>query len=364
MTAMKNWHKRRPPAGARPGTLMIPVEAKPTVIRAIRYSEEEIEEIEIHDPSALERCLGDDRNWWIDVSGLGTEGALRAIADVFSIHPLTLEDVVNVPQRPKTEIFESNQFFVLRMAQYDEEENIELEQMSLFIGRNYVLSIQEHEGDMLDPVRARIRRGGGPIRGRGPDYLAYAIIDMIIDAYFPILEDLGERVDDLEEFVIEDPSPRVVGWINTVRRDLLGLRRAVWPLRDAVASLLREHTTFIADETRVYFRDCYDHCVQLADVIETYRELGSGLMNTYLSSIGNRTNEVMKVLTIMASVFIPLTFLAGLYGMNFEYMPELHVHWAYPLLLGIMLVVAVAMLFYFRKVGWLGGSDPDDFPDD
>lgn len=244
-----------------------------------------------------------------------------------------------------------------------DDDALDVEQVSLFIGPNYVLSLQERPGDVFDPVRARIRNGKGLIRRLGPDYLGYALIDAILDGYYPVLERMGDRIQQLEERVIRAPTRSSRLGIHRVRRDLLVLRRAVWPQREAVAALVREESPLISPTVRQYLRDCLDHAVQILDVIDTYHELAGNLMDMHQAGVGQRSNDVMKVLTIMASIFIPLTFLAGLYGMNFDYLPELHYRWAYPLLLGLMVSVAVGMLLFFRRQGWLG-EDPDEEQED
>jgi magnesium transporter len=296
---------------------------------------------------------------WIDVQGLGDEAILRRLAQIFEIHPLAMEDVVNVPQRPKAESYDRQQLVITRMMKTADDGALDVEQVSLFVGPGYVLSLQERPGDVFDPVRARIRSGKGLIRRSGPDYLAYALIDAILDGYYPALERLGDRIQILEEGVSQAPTRAARLGIHRVRRDLLVLRRAVWPQREAVAALVREESPLIGPTVRQYLRDCLDHAVQILDVIDTYHELAGNLMEMYQSSVGQRSNDVMKLLTIMASIFIPLTFLAGLYGMNFDYLPELHYRWFYHALLGVMVLLAVGMLIYFKRKGWLGEEDGD-----
>jgi magnesium transporter len=333
---------------------MISARARPPAIRVMKYKPEHLEELEVADVAQLSRLLEDGAITWVDVQGLGDEKVLRSIADLFGIHVLALEDVVNVPQRPKVEAFENHLFCITRMAVLREPHAVDGEQVSLFVGRNYVLTLQERHGDVFEPVRNRIRQGGPVFRSAGPGYLAYALLDAVIDGYYPILESFGEHLEALEDEIVTSPRVAVLQQIHEVKRELLGVRRILWPQREAINTLIRDESPFFNDMVRVYLRDCYDHCVQLMDVVETYRELAGGLMDVYLSSIGNRQNEVMKVLTIMASIFIPLTFMAGIYGMNFENMPELHVVWGYPMLLAAMLVVAIGMVLYFRRKGWLG----------
>ena len=358
--------KRHPPAGAMPGTLVPAEGATPPVIRLIAYSPEGVEERQIDDPEQLRPWVDGSGVAWVDVQGLGDEAVLRRLGEIFAIHPLALEDAVNIPQRPKSESYEAQHLFITRMTRIGDRQEIDGEQMSIFIGPHYILTLQERYGDMFDPVRRRIHAGKGLIRRMGPAYLAYALIDTVIDGYYPVAEAIGEQLYLLEEEILTRPSNRGLRRIHRMRRDLLALRRAVWPQREAVNALIREETPLVSDMVRQYLRDCLDHAVQIADVIETYRELTASLMDLYLSTVGQRTNEVMKVLTVMASIFIPLTFLAGVYGMNFEYLPELRLHWAYPVLLGVMLLIGLGMLFYFRRRGWVGSREavaPEDGED-
>lgn len=352
------FRKRHPPAGSKPGTLMINAHAERPAIRVMKYGPGHLEESDVARVAELGNLLEENTVCWIDVQGLGDETVLRELAELFSIHPLALEDVVNVPQRPKVERFEKHTLCITRMAMVSEG-TIEREQVSLFVGSNFVLTFQERRGDVFDPVRVRIRQGGPLLRNSGPSYLAYALLDAVIDGYYPVMEEFGERLEGLEDEVVANPQPAILHEIHRAKRDLLALRRAIWPQREAINTMIRDENPLFPDTVRVYLRDCYDHCVQIMDAVETYRELAGGLMDVYLSSVGNRQNEIMKVLTIMASIFIPLTFMAGIYGMNFEDMPELRVRWAYPLLLIAMAVVAVGMVLYFRRKGWLGGRSAE-----
>jgi len=358
MAKLLTLHRRHPPAGAMPGTLVAAPEATPPVNRLIAYGPETVEHRPITDPGELRAILHGPGVAWVDVQGLGDEATLRHVGEIFSIHPLALEDAVNVPQRPKSERYDAHQLFITRMTRINERMEVETEQVSIFFGARFVLTLQEHYGDVFDPVRRRIQAGKGLIRQSGPDYLAYALIDTIIDEYFPVAEALGDQLSDLEEEILARPTPRGLRRIHRMRRQLLGLRRAVWPQREAVSVLIREESPLVTAQVKQYLRDCHDHTVQIADVIETYRELAASLMDIYLSSTSQRTNEVMKVLTIMASIFIPLTFVAGVYGMNFEHLPELKLPWAYPALLGLMVLIAVGMLIYFRRRGWIGSDAP------
>jgi magnesium transporter len=358
--------RSRPPVGARPGTLIIPPDAPRPRIRAIRYDAEHVEEYEDIPAS---RCAALDTPGsvvWIDVRGFGDEATLRALGKAFSIHPLALEDVNSSNQRPKTEAYPNHQFYVSRTACLDAEGHIERRQVSVFFSREHVLTFQANETVVLESVRERLRQGAGLMRRSAGDYLAYAIIDTLIDGVFPVMELLGDELEQLESDAIADPGPATLERINAVRHELQSVRRAIWPQREAVNSLIRDVQDFVSDEVRVYLRDSYDHCIQLGELVESHREVASALMTTYLSSMANRTNEVMKVLTVMASIFIPLTFLAGVYGMNFHDMPELGWPGAYPALLALMLAIAGGMLFFFWRNGWIGSRrrpvappDPD-----
>ena len=358
----KLFKKRTTSVGAKPGTLMIAKESPPPRIRIIRYTEEECFDDVVESVEAIAIELAKPGVIWIDVQGMGDESIIRAIGDLFSIHMLALEAIVNAPQRPKTETFDLHQLFISRMVSLNEATKLDVEQVSILFGKNYVLTFQEHFGDVLDPVRKRIRSSKTVMRKSGADYLAYAIIDTIIDGYYPVLEQYGEYLEELEASVVADASPDMLDKINRVKRSLLVLRRGIWPQRDALNILIRDDCSFIKDETKVFLRDCHDHCTQVADVLETFRETAGALLSTYLSALGNKQNEVMRILTIMSSIFIPLTFMAGIYGMNFESMPELKFPIAYPILLFVMGCTVVAMLFYFKHLGWIfskGDSESD-----
>ncbi|MDY7107094.1 MAG: magnesium/cobalt transporter CorA [Planctomycetota bacterium] len=342
----------RKPPGTAPGTIRVdPAAPKPTV-RAFAYGPDEFVEQAVEDPAALTELM---RQWpvvWVNVDGLGDADLLRTLGEMFNLHRLALEDVANVHQRAKVEPYEDQLFVVARMAHL--QTDLRTEQVSVFVGEKYVLTFQEQAGDCFDLVRQRIRSGRGLIRRSGAGYLAYALLDALVDAYFPVLEKYGERIEALETEVITRCEDDLIARIHHLKREMLVLRRALWPHREAVNTLLREDSELIGAETRLHLRDCYDHVIQLLDMVETYRELASGLLDVYLSQISNRMNEVMKVLTIFAAIFIPLTFMAGVYGMNFSHMPELTWGWSYPALLLMMALVAGGMLLFFRRRGWLG----------
>jgi magnesium transporter len=356
--------RRHGRVGAPPGTLRAPERrVDELAISVIRYGPDGCEESRAEaaaDLTPLVPKLGRTPYpvTWIDIVGLHDLAVLEELARLFALHTLALEDVLNTGQRPKMEDYEGTLFIVLRHfhhppAEEDEIEELVPEQISMFVRPGLVITLQEVEGDAFEPVRERIRRGGNRLRNRGSDYLAYALVDALVDSYFPILERLGEHIESLEEELIADPTPETLDRIYRLRRDLLLLRRAAWPTREMINSLLRDDNPLITDETRLYLRDCYDHAVETLEIVETYRELGAGMLDVYLSSLSQKMNEVMKVLTIIATIFIPLTFVAGIYGMNFAYMPELQHRFGYPAALAVMAAIALTLVAYFRRKGWM-----------
>ncbi len=291
---------------------------------------------------------------WINVDGVHQLENIEQIGIHFKIHPLVLEDIVNTGQRPKMEDFDNYLFIVLKMLYYDVTENeTKTEQVSLILSANYVISFQETEGDVFDPIRERLRIDRGRVRKMGADYLAYSLIDAIVDNYFMVLEKIGEKIEDIEDDMIKNPTPEVLQTIHRLKRELIFLRKSVWPLREVISRLERWESPLIAKSIDIYLRDVYDHTIQVIDALETFRDMLSGMLDIYLSSVSNRMNEVMKVLTIIATIFIPLTLVAGIYGMNFKYMPELDTPWGYPMVYVIMLAVSAVMLIYFRRKKWL-----------
>lgn len=291
---------------------------------------------------------------WINIIGLHKTDVVESIGMHYGIHPLILEDILNVHQRPKIEYFDDYIFVVVKMLFYNENSLcIESEQVSIILGRNYVITFQERIGDVFDIVRERIRNNKGIIKKNKADYLLYSLIDVIVDNYFIILEKIGDKVEDLEDGVILSPSPETAKLIHRLKRDLIEVRKSIWPLREILTALSKGESSLIHKKTIAYFRDVYDHTIQVIDTVETFRDMASGLLDIYLSSISNRMNEVMKVLTIIATIFIPLTFIAGIYGMNFKYMPELEREWGYPAILIVMLIIGIGMVLFFRKRKWL-----------
>jgi len=346
--------------GAMPGTLTIELDAPAPVITLIDYGEDYALRRMIENPEECAAYLDTETVSWVDVKGLGSEQILQRIGTVFGLHPLVLEDVVNVPQRPKVEEYNDQLLVISRMVTLRESGNgFVSEQVSFILGRRYLLTVQEEpEYDCFGPVQDRIRLSKGNIRKQGADYLAYSLLDAVIDGFFPVLESYGELLEDLEDEVVAHPTRQTLGKIHSIKRELLALRRAIWPQRDSINTLIRDSSDLVSEEVRIYLRDCYDHTVQVLDMVETYREVAASLMDVYLSAVGNRMNEVMKLLTVISSIFIPLTFIAGVYGMNFDTsvspwnMPELNWYWGYPACLLIMGAIAGALIMYFHKQGW------------
>jgi magnesium transporter len=291
---------------------------------------------------------------WINVDGIHEVDLIESIGKQFDLHPLTQEDILNTDHRPKLEDHENYLFLILKMLTYDDtEKELKMEQVSLIIGSTFVLSFQESEGDVFDAVRERLRKAKGRIRKMGPDYLTYAITDAIVDNYFVVLEKIGEEIESLEDELITDPDTETVESIHNLKRELIFLRKSVWPLREAIVGLEKGESDLVQDKTAVYLRDVYDHTIQVIDTIETFRDMVSGMLDVYLSSLSNKMNQVMKVLTIIATIFIPMTFIAGIYGMNFKIMPELEWRWGYLFAWIIMLLIGLSMIIYFKKKKWL-----------
>jgi magnesium transporter len=348
--------KRSKKAGLPPGTLIHIGEKKTEELKitVIDYEETHFEEREV---KRVEECFvfkDKPTVTWMNVDGLHQVEILEKLGECYGLHPLVLEDILNTDQRPKMEDYGEYIYIVLKALDYNDKSNeIETEQISLILGSNFVFSFQEREGDTFDPIRERIRNGKGRIRSMGADYLAYALVDSIVDNYFIILEKLGEKIEFLEDKLVSHPTPETLQTIHHLRREMIFLRKAVWPLREVINSLERGESSLVKESTRLYLRDVYDHTIQTIDTIETYRDMVSGMLDIYLSSVSNRLNSVMKVLTIIATIFMPLTFLAGVYGMNFKYMPELGWRWGYPSIWLIMVGIGVCMLIFFRKKKWL-----------
>ena len=342
--------------GLPPGTLIHIGEKKSEKVRIslIEYNETHLREQELDRLDKVLLLKEESAVTWINIDGLHRTEIIEKAGEVFNLHPLTLEDIVNTGQSPKLEDYGDYLFIVLKMLYYNESQNeIDVEQVSLCLGSRFLLTFQEEKGrDVFNPIRERIRSGKGRIRKMGPDYLAYSLIDAIVDSYFLILEKLGEKIETLEDRVVNQPSESVLQDIHELKREMIFLRRSIWPLREVISNLQRGESLLINESMHVYYRDVYDHTIRIIETIEALRDILSGILDIYLSSISNRINAVMKVLTIIATIFMPLTFIAGVYGMNFEYMPELRWHWGYPAILIFMLVIGMSMVVYFVKKKW------------
>ena len=347
--------KRSDKAGLPPGALIHIGEqrAENVRIKIVNYDEAQFQELEV---SNVEECLqfkDKPNNTWINIDGIHQVDTIEKIGLYFNLHPLLLEDILNTDQRPKVEDYGDYIFIVLKMLFYDDQENkTKAEQVSLVLGANFLISFKEMGGDIFDSIRERIKNGQWRARKMGVDYLAYSLMDVIVDHYFTIMEKIGEKTEDLEEKLVTDAQREAIRSIQDFKREMMFIRKSVWPLREVVNIMERGGSPLIHESTYIYLRDVYDHTIQVIDTVETYRDILSGMLDIYLSSINNKLNEVMKVLTVIATIFIPLTFIVGLYGMNFEYMPELKVRWAYPAILICMAVIAISMLAYFKKKKW------------
>jgi len=345
--------------GASPGIeSMLQASAPPAAgeiaIQVMDYSADKAERTEVSD---LSHWLASPRPaWsavrWVNVNGLNPH-VVNQLRERYHFHTLAAEDVLRVPQRPKIEIFEGHLFIVVRMLMW-REDRLHSEQVSLFLFQGRLLTFQETAGDVWDPIRQRIEKPGSRLRLHDASYLLYALLDAVVDHCFPILEAYGETLEELEKQVLTDPSVEVHQRIHTVKRELASLRRVVWPMREVANELQRDETEGIATPVRTYLRDVYDHTIQVMDIVETYREMAGGLNDLYMSAVSNRMNEIMKVLTIMASFFIPITFVAGVYGMNFEVLPELHWKYSYAVFWAICLAISASLAVFFYRKGWIG----------
>lgn len=356
----KSRFKNRPHADEH-RALIADAGASPTQVRVMAYNATDIVEKESPTVADIQDLASRFAVVWVDVSGLQDIAFIQQLGAHFNIHPLVQEDIVRTHQRSKMEDYPEALFLVSRMAPCTDQ--VTPEQLSLYMTDNCLLTFQEYPGDDLDSVRNRIRYKRGRIRVEAVDYLCYSVVDAVIDAYFPLVDKYGELIEDLEDQLVEAPNPGLIQEIYQVRRRILELRRSLWPQREVMANLYRGECSLIQSSTTVFFRDCYDHTVQLIDLMENYRELSSNLMEVYLSSSGNRMNEIMKVLTIVSSIFIPLTFIAGIYGMNFNTqispwnMPELNSRYGYIICMAVMLLIALAQLYFFHRKGWLKNND-------
>jgi magnesium transporter len=349
------FHRVRRKVAAAPGTIEYagPVRQERPFIELMDYTPDSLDERTVETIEEAFAFRDNDHVSWVNIDGLHDTELLRKLGDHYGLHLLVVEDIVNVHQRPKVEEYDGYLFVVARMI-YLEDDGVQLrsEQMSFVLGEQWLLSFQEVHGDVFANVRERIRGGRGRARQMGVDYLLYALLDAIVDHYFIILEKLGERIEALEDAVNDDPGPETLQQVHEMRREMILLRKSVWPMREVLASMLRTESHLIRDETNVFLRDVYDHAIQVIDAIESFRDMLSSIQDLYMSNISNRMNEVMKVLTIIATIFVPLTFVAGIYGMNFEVLPELHWKWSYLVFWIVILAMGGGMVAFFRRRGW------------
>ena len=327
---------------------------EPVKLSVIKYDGANFEEKAVGNVEEAFKLRSKSSVMWLNIDGVHQPEIIEQVGKSFGLHPLVAEDIASTGQRPKMEDFDDYIFVVVRMFRFDGEEGeTKSEQISIILGADFVISFQEREGDVFDAIRERLRNNKGKIRKLGADYLAYALIDAIVDNYFMILENLGEAVEDIEDRLVTNPTSETLQTIHDLKREMIYLRKSVWPLREVINRMERSESPLINKSTFVYLRDVYDHTIQIMDAVDTFRDMLSGMLDIYLSSVSNRMNEVMKVLTVIATIFIPLTFVAGIYGMNFKFMPELDLTWSYPAVLVLMLVVALLMVMFFRRKKWI-----------
>jgi magnesium transporter len=352
MLFWKQIRKKEP--GTLPGVMNIDENAQKTKMSIITYSDKKFNEISNAGVEEIEvdPFLNGNEVRWIDIQGLGSEKIVKTVGKIYNLHPLTVEDIINLYQRPKVEKFDEYSYIVMKIIRNENGEIVQ-EQMSMIMIKNVIITFQEKYGDSFETIRERIRKSRGFIRKKGADYLMYSLIDNIIDNYFPVLEVLGISIENKEEILMENPMREELGDIYSYKQKFLSLKRDLWHIRELISSLLRDDTKLFSSATKIFIRDCYDHIIQEIDIVETYMELTTELMNLYLSSLSNKLNEIMKILTIISTVFIPLSFLTGLYGMNFINIPELKTENGYFILLIIMFFIASSMIFYFIRKGWI-----------
>lgn len=355
-----SFHQRTPPPGAAPGTIVHDEQALPSKIHLLAFGEDDVEDVDEPTIEQIREAAKSHTVTWVDVRGLGSVDRIQEVTKHFGLHRLAVEDVFNAPQRPKAEDFGTYFLLIARVPEETTSSSFDLLQVSVVFAESWVLTFQERYDPILDPVKERLNAGRGLLRREKGDYLAYAVLDVVIDRYFPTLEMLGEKLADLEDEALENPSKGTLRRTNRIRNSLLKLRRVLWPQQEAIHSLIRSENALVSETVRTYLRDAQDHVQQASDVVASYRDLVGGISQTWLSSVGNRTNDVMKVLTIMASIFIPLNFLAAVYGMNFAYMPELEYPNAYFVLLAVMATAGLGMVYFFYRRGWLSRSDDED----
>jgi magnesium transporter len=366
----KRKRSRHAPPGTAPGSLNVPEGSLKPKVKIFSYDADSFEEKDVQGVQAIKSQVENfpNKKHWIDIRGFGDKLFFEQLADGFGIHRLQMEDVFNVYQRAKAEDYQGHLFLISRCLR-EENGSITNDQLSLFLGKNYVITIQDRYEDMLEPVRDRLRQGKGYVRKYGPDYLLYALMDVVLDNFFPVIESISDRLDALQDALIDNPTRDKLNRVLITKRDLIMLRRAIWSERDKVNDILCSNFPLISESTKIFFRDSYDHCVHVLDLVESYREVTASLMDVYMSSVSNKMNQVMKVLTIISTIFIPLTFIVGLYGMNFSYtdpitgkilplnMPELYSPYGYVTVVAIMVVIVIGLLYFFVKKGWLTKGD-------
>ena len=342
--------------GAAPGTLIHIGEQRMDKVHLnlVTYGPDTIEEYQTNSLEEILSICGTAGISWLNIDGIHDIDLIGMLGRHFELHPLTQEDILNTAHRPKFEEFDNYAYIVLKMLRYDPEINqVVAEQVSLVLSGNILISLQETSGDVFNPVRTRLQKGLGRIRKAGSDYLAYALIDAIVDHYFAILEKIGTQVEEIEEDTLTNPTREVLERIHGMKREILFLRKQIWPLREVIGFMTKDESRWINEGTRIFLRDVHDHTIQIMETIESQRDILAGLLDLYMTGVSNKMNEIMKVLTIIATIFIPITFIAGVYGMNFKYMPELHWRWGYGMVWGLMIAMVAAMVLYFKKKKWL-----------
>ena len=345
--------RRRPPPGSHPGAFVLPEHTCETTIRALNYSEGRSEEIVLGSSTELQAAANLPGVTWIAIEGLGDGSVLHWLRDVLGVHPLAVADLANLGQRPKFEDYGDRDLVISQLVVADDDEDVAIEQVSIIVGPGWLVTVLERPRPVFDPIRERIRSGTATVCRMQEDFLAYSLLDAVIDSYFPLVEQLGEVLNDIEDDVTDRPNQHALNQLHAVRRTLLSIHRIMWRQRDAISQIMRDERSPFGDSVRVYLRDLLDHAMQVLDSIETFREIGVGLSDLYYSSVSNRLNEVMRTLTVISTIFIPLTFLVGVYGMNFDNMPELRTRWGYFVVWGVMLAIAGALLWGVKQRGWL-----------
>ncbi|MBU0706771.1 magnesium/cobalt transporter CorA [Patescibacteria group bacterium] len=354
ISPIKFFHRSVKKPGQAPGTIIQGAddETEPTEVEIISYDLDAYSKNILINEESIEPYINKNVSTWINIVGLRDIERIKKISEMFKLSHLLIEDVLHTSQRPKYELYGDVLFIVVKMFNLTPDKEINVEQVSVVIKKNLIITFQEKKGDVFDPVRNRIKEGGQRMRSMGCDYLANALLDTIVDYYFVILEEVGERIERLEDELLKGPTPDTLHKINTIKKESMLLRRSLWPLRDVINRFEREESDLVQNETRPYIRDIYDHVVQSIEAIESYRDVLSGMVDLYLSSVSNKMNAIMKVLTIIATIFIPLTFVAGIYGMNFKYMPELDWHYGYYGVWGVIIAIVLVMIYYFRRKKW------------